>query len=190
MACTVSIVILHRVGQAPSLRSHLTASVRFPVRTTTKVGIAAVAVIATLLVVFARPYEGRLFIVTKNDWYDVIGSTQAAIVRATRNCRTVSSLASSSSDWHRVKTALGEPTGGTASPIQITREGAWFLAESEFENAEPAIVLFEQTENGLVERASWGGATGPFLPEPLVWDHLRKAARRAPVSLIQCFERR
>ncbi len=159
-------------------------------RTTTRVVIASVVVLATLIGVFVRPYEGRLFIVMKDHWYDVIGLTRAATTRATRDCRTVSSLASSSREWLRVKVALGEPTGGTASPIQVAHEGSWFLAESEFENAEPAIVLLEQTQNGLTERASWGGIPGPFLLAPLVWDHLRKAAPRAPSSLIQCFERR
>lgn len=159
-------------------------------RTTTKAAIATIALIAILMGVFARPYEGRFFIVTNDGWYDVIGSTQAAVIRTTRNCRSVSSLASSTNEWHRVKSALGEPTGGAALPIQVAREGAWFLAESEFENAEPAIVLLEQTDSGLTERASWGGAPGPFLLEPLVWDHFRKAAPRAPTSLIQCFERK
>jgi len=159
-------------------------------RTTTKVAIAGAAVLAVLAGVFIRPYEGSLFIVTKDRWHDVIGMAQARITRATRDCHTVSSLARSSGDWQRIKAHLGKATGGWASPLQVLHEGAWYLVESEFENAEPAIVLIENTQNGLAERASWGGNPGPFLLEPVMWAHLRNAAPQAPNSLIQCFERK
>jgi hypothetical protein len=154
-----------------------------------KIGIACAGMLAILAGIFVRPYEGSFIIVTENSVYDFIGPMQVAFTRATRTCHTVSSLAPLSVEWERVKARLSEVgSRSPASPRQMLRQGAWYLAQSEFELSEPGVVLFEQTPGGLIDRAEWGGTVAPFRDEPAIWDYLHKTALRAPNSLIQCFE--
>lgn len=133
--------------------------------------------------------EGAYFIVIGNNAYDIAGTTNLYWNKTIRSCDMVSSLDSRDSDWAQITKWLSS-TGeqSPAKPAQILHQGNWYLAESDFESAEPGIFLMEKIKNEFVLKTVYGGTTGLMRSEPVIRDYLREAAPIVPVSLIRCFD--
>ena len=68
--------------------------------------------------------------------------------------------------------------------------GTWLLAEVEFTELLPAVVLIEKADEqaAILPDAVWSGYTHPHLPAPFIRKFLIQKVDAPPLALINCFE--
>jgi hypothetical protein len=66
----------------------------------------------------------------------------------------------------------------------------WLLAEVEFRDLLPAVVLIEKSDAdaSILPDAVWSGNTSPHLPAPFIRKFLIQKLASPPLALIKCFE--
>jgi hypothetical protein len=73
---------------------------------------------------------------------------------------------------------------------QISTSGSWVLAEVEFPQLQPAVILLNQKaqeytiDNGLI----WSGTADPWLAGPWIRRYLQQRAPQVPDALLACFD--
>jgi hypothetical protein len=113
----------------------------------------------------------------------------------TRDCSQVQALHNDNAALqtaHEVIRNISPPDSATARVQGLWRRGDWWLAETEFEQLLPAVVLLQLTPAGLVpvQGAVWSGTTHPWRAAPLIRGYISQQAPQAPADLLACFEAR
>lgn len=126
---------------------------------------------------------------------DALGAWTDWRNQVTRNCRNVLALhddAQAVQTASEVIRAISPPDSATARLQGLWRSGDWWLAETEFDQLLPAVVLLQQTPAGLqpVQGATWSGTTHPWRAAPLIRGYISRQAPQAPAALLACFEAR
>jgi hypothetical protein len=124
---------------------------------------------------------------------DVLGHINNNWVRVTRLCDGVSQKVSQSDSQLKIEEAIkaySPPQSASARIASVWTTGMWTLAEVEFKELLPAVVLLKTTANGteVVPNAIWSGYTTPWKAAPYIRQHLRRFGQEAPSALIDCFE--
>lgn len=133
-----------------------------------------------LLVIDGREVDvlGKL----RNDWNSVL-----------RNCARVSFLSAQDPRYLQAKStiqAYSPPQSSSAQLAGVWAAGDWTLAEVEFAQLLPAVVLMH-TVNGataIVPGAVWSGYTQPWKAAPHIRRYLSQQEGSAPRDLFDCFE--
>ena len=112
-----------------------------------------------------------------------------------RNCNSVEALHTDTQALQMATAVIqgvSPPDSSTARIQGLWRSGSWWLAETEFDQLLPAVVLLEQTPNGLqpVNGATWSGTTHPWRAAPLIRSYITGQAPQAPMALLNCFDPR
>lgn len=154
--------------------------------------LPAVAVLAGFTALFVERVDDGFIVVTRSGVIDPVGETKLAFTRLTRNCQRVHvvdpaslRLAIASSDLNsQVAARRPEPRAGWT-------ESGWILAETEFGNLEPAILLLEPLEPtgaGFHVAAVYSGTAAPFNDTQFIHGYLSQQRADAPRQLIRCYE--
>ncbi len=138
--------------------------------------------------------NGYLLVIDERE-IDIIGLAHERWVRLRRNCEGVSSLGAESPQHERVKQliqAYSPPSSASAQITSLVSTQAWALAEVEFKELLPAVVLikFSEGEPSIVPHAIWSGYTSPWRAAPHVRAYMATQAPQAPAELLDCFEPR
>ena len=124
---------------------------------------------------------------------DAIGMAQEKWVKLTRNCSQVKQLEAKSDSYLAVQKLIQEyspPSSESAHIIKLLTLQDWYLAEVEFKELLPAVVLMD-TDKGqprMVPHAIWSGETHPWLAAPFIRKYLISKAPQSPRQLLTCFD--
>jgi hypothetical protein len=124
---------------------------------------------------------------------DLLGALRNDWNRAWRSCQRVSLLTAHDPRYVQAKAtiqAYSPPQSNAAQLAGVWAAGDWTLAEVEFAQLLPAVVLM-QTVNGataIVPGAVWSGYTQPWKAAPHIRRYLSQQGGAAPRELFDCFE--
>ena len=112
---------------------------------------------------------------------------------ATNTCKTVTELKSEDQKLAMIKTVIqsySPPDSISIKIIYVWTSGTWAVAEVEFENLLPAVVVVKNLDTSatLVGDAIWSGMTAPWKSGPFIRAYLGQKARDMPAELLNCFE--
>ena len=128
---------------------------------------------------------------------DVCGHVSAALNRLTRRCEAIApSVAGEYGDDALAASAMqairehSPPDSRRLQLRQLLSSGPWMLAEVEFLELQPAVILLEQKAHSwaIPQHAIWSGSTQPWLAGPWIRSYLHQRAPQAPMALMACFE--
>ena len=125
--------------------------------------------------------------------FDVLGHANDQLIRVTRRCANVNQQPTHDPTAEAVKTALrgySLPDSQRLVLRQLSSSGSWFLAEVEFSDLQPAVVLLENGENGFTinNGSVWSGPVDPWVAGPWIRRYLLKRAPQVPSVLWACFD--
>ena len=124
---------------------------------------------------------------------DVLGKIKNHWVAATTSCQAVAQLQASDPPYAEVLKQIqpySPPSSQSARIASLWTMGAWTLAEVEFKDLVPSVVVL-QTLNGkpqILPRAIWSGYTRPWVAAPFIRHYLASRAPEIPVTLLNCFK--
>ncbi|MEO0028535.1 MAG: hypothetical protein RJB45_576, partial [Pseudomonadota bacterium] len=113
-------------------------------------------------------------------------------VQLTRNCSQVKQLDAKSESYLAVQKLIQEyspPSSESAHIVKLVTLQDWYLAEVEFKELLPAVVLMDtyQGQPRMVPHAIWSGETHPWLAAPFIRKYLSRQAPQSPRQLLACF---
>ena len=124
---------------------------------------------------------------------DVVGNFEDQLNRLFRSCRAVERLTTSNKQYQlaqRLIDAYSPPDSSHSKMASVWSMGTWLLAEVEFTELLPAVVLIEKADEqaAILPDAVWSGYTHPHLPAPFIRKFLIQKVDAPPLALINCFE--
>lgn len=153
--------------------------------------VATLIVLAALGAAYAAfvvHVDDRGFIVEIGDHiYDPAGYVNQAVNRMLRDCSEVEHVSSSSKEWEAV-TAYLRTTGSEPRLVLLMKTQSWLIAESEFSNLEPGVILLRAQDSGYKMESAWGGTNVPFKTPPAIREYFSSKVPAVPAPLVQCYE--
>lgn len=121
--------------------------------------------------------DGRYFGVWQGKKHDLIGKLEEHRNRLWRHCSAVQRATPDSAAAAQVMALIrnySPPDSRQAQLISLQQLGPWLVAELNFTQLNPAVVLLRQEGEALqlLERAIWSGSTAPWEPGPRIRAHL------------------
>lgn len=152
-------------------------------------GLCTLIAIALLIYLTAhKGYEGYYWFVGDRI-VDPVGEYREYSNRITRDCSSVTNVKPDSRDWLLVQGELRRFfPDSIPSPWVVLKSGSWFLAESDFSNGEPGILLIESAPGGARLVGAYGGTAAPYKDAPIIRGYFLKEFPAAPRALIQCYD--
>jgi hypothetical protein len=140
----------------------------------------------------AHKENGYLLVIDERE-IDIVGEFHNDWVRSTRRCDDVLRLSDKDQlylDVEKTIKAYSPPNSEAAQIASVWTTGVWTLAEVEFKELLPAVVLIKHTDtiSAIVPNAVWSGYTKPWKAAPYIREYLSKQSRETPASLFECFE--
>ncbi len=157
----------------------------------TVLGLVLAGVMATH-VSWEKKDNGTVWVVDGRD-IDIQGRIKNSWVRWTRSCERVIRLSPQDPGYQQAQElikAYSPPNSQSALLASVWSAGAWTLAEVEFQQLLPAVVVIHTSDNGsaIVPHAVWSGTTLPWVAAPYIRQYLGAQARGIPTDLLDCFE--
>jgi hypothetical protein len=158
----------------------------------TVLGLVLLGVVASH-VSWEKKDNGYLLVLDGRE-VDVLGQLRNAGNRVQRNCERVSFLSAQDPRYVDVKTTLqaySPPQSGSAKLAGVWAAGDWRLAEAEFDQLLPAVVLMRVVDGApvIVPHAVWSGYTQPWKAAPHIRRYLAlQGGASVPTDLYDCFE--
>jgi hypothetical protein len=123
--------------------------------------------------------DGRYFGVWQGTKHDVLGKLEDHRNRLWRNCSNVERVAPGSDVAEQVLALIrnySPPDSQQAQLISLRQLGPWLVAELNFAQLNPAVVLLRHEGQALqlLDRAIWSGSTAPWEPGPRIRAHLQE----------------
>ena len=124
---------------------------------------------------------------------DVSGIASDRWSQMTRNCSGVLRLRPADKNYEIALSlirAYSPPHSESVRLAGVWGMGHWVLAEAEFVNLLPAVVLinFSGVEPKIVGNAVWSGYTKPWKAAPFIRDYLVRQVPDLPPALAACFD--
>jgi hypothetical protein len=124
---------------------------------------------------------------------DVVGIAGDQWTQMTRNCKGVVRLQPSDENYRitdRLIKAYSPPHSQSARIAGVWGVDQWVLAEAEFVDLLPAVVLldFSGDDAHIAGNAVWSGYTKPWKAAPFIRDYLVKQVPALPGALAACFD--
>ena len=129
--------------------------------------------------------------------FDVRGHVSAVLNLATRRCDGIAHSLPGGLISDPADLSVNEAISGYSPPDshrlklrQLLSSGPWVLAEVEFAQLEPAVIVLEKNANGLsiYQHSIWSGSTRPWLAGPWIRRYLRQRAPQVPSDLWACYD--
>jgi hypothetical protein len=124
---------------------------------------------------------------------DVVGHARDRWTKVTRQCESVSRVGETHDRFSQslaVIQAYSPPASASAQLRSLWSVGDWLLAEVEFNDLLPAVVLLRasQTTWHVQPDAVWSGHTLPWKAAPHIRQYLQQRGYPVPSALYDCFE--
>ena len=124
---------------------------------------------------------------------DVAGLAADQWTRWTRSCKHVKRLEPQDPQYQRAVSliaAYSPPHSATVRLAGVWGMDTWALAEAEFADLLPAVVLidFSGAAPHIVSQAVWSGYTKPWKAAPFIRDYLLRQVPDLPPPLAACFD--
>jgi hypothetical protein len=157
----------------------------------TVLALTAVGVIASHLDI--EQHDDSYLLRVDGARFDVRGHVSAYLNQLTRRCAAVQGHTPDEPMAQAVKRAISDfspPDSRGLNVRQISTSGSWVLAEVEFPQLQPAVILLNQKaqeytiDNGLI----WSGTADPWLAGPWIRRYLQQRAPQVPDALLACFD--
>jgi hypothetical protein len=137
--------------------------------------------------------ENGLLLVIDGREVDAIGMVQDRWVKLTRQCERVTTIDSNAKlylDIQQTIQTYSPPSSESAQVLSLRSTGEWSLAQVQFKDLLPAVVLIQQFEGkpSIVPNAIWSGETHPWLAAPYIRQYISSKAPQSPKALIECFD--
>jgi len=129
--------------------------------------------------------------------FDVRGQASAVLNLRLRHCDAIDqrSAAALSSDPSAIGvkqaiSAYSPPDSKGLKLRQLLSSGPWFLAEVEFDQLQPSVILLEQNAHGwsIRHEAIWSGSSQPWVAGPWIRRYLQQRAPQVSADLWACFD--
>jgi hypothetical protein len=125
--------------------------------------------------------------------FDVRGHVSAYVNQLTRQCDAVDARTLDGAMAQAVKQAISDfspPDSRSLKLRQISTAGSWVLAEVEFSQLQPAVILWDQQAQGYTidNRLIWSGSADPWVAGPWIRRYLQQRAPQVPRALLACFD--
>lgn len=78
--------------------------------------------------------------------------------------------------------------GGEPNLVILMKTQSWLIAESEFSEAEPGVILLHAQDGGYKTEIVWGGTNAPFKDPPAIREYFRSEVPGVPEPLVRCYE--
>ena len=136
--------------------------------------------------------NGKLLVIDEHP-IDVVGITRNQWNKLTRRCDSVQKLSSDQVSYKLAKELIQSYSPPSSESAQIASAwftDGWILAEVEFNELFPAVVLIKNTGTDayIVPQAVWSGYTKPWKAAPHIRQYLAHQAKEMPAALLNCFE--
>lgn len=124
---------------------------------------------------------------------DVLGIAKDRFTKLSRNCDSVSRMKPEDNAYQsaiRLIIEYSPPHSRSVQLASVWGAGKWTLAEAEFGDLLPAVVLIDNSEGEprIVGNAIWSGYTHPWKAAPFIRDYISRQAPGVPLSLLACFD--
>jgi hypothetical protein len=136
--------------------------------------------------------RGYVWVVDEQE-LDVLGIVHDKWSKLIRTCAHVTHIPPKSPQHLAIEKLIQDysPPGSNSAQIRSLQSmGNWALAEVEFDELLPAVVLLQHVkgEAHILSHAIWSGYTSPWEPAPFIRNYLSTQAPHAPIPLIECFD--
>ena len=136
--------------------------------------------------------NGKLLVLGEHP-IDVVGIARNQWNNLTRNCDSVQKLSSDQATYKLAKglvQSYSPPSSESAQIASAWSIDGWILAEVEFNELFPAVVLIKNTGANayIVPQAVWSGYTKPWKAAPHIRQYLARQAKEMPIELLNCFD--
>ena len=158
----------------------------------TVLGLVLLGVVASH-VSWEKKDNGYLLVIDGRD-VDLLGKLRNDWNRAQRSCERVLFLTAQDPRYEEVKAtiqAYSPPQSNSAKLAGVWAAGDWRLAEAEFDQLLPAVVLMHVVNDApvIVPHAVWSGYTQPWKAAPHIRRYLAlQGGDSVPTDLYDCFE--
>ena len=158
--------------------------------------VAAVVVALTAWLVIDShvdwvPQDGRQLLEVSGQRWDLRGWAAEQLLQLQRDCTPVSRWPPDSPTARAVLPVIQQhslPDSQSARWLQLQQLGDWSVAEVDFDNLQPALVVL-RLQAGLwrvQDQAVWSGSTTPWHSGDFVRRYLRQQAPDLPQALLSC----
>lgn len=148
--------------------------------------------VASLHIEWAAHDNGHLLVVDGTP-IDLMGEISERWNRVARQCHRVQRV-DPHEDIHAQALAVimdySPPPSRTANVVSLWAADDWLLAEVEFKELFPAVVLIKRsaTQVSVVPHGVWSGVTKPWKAAPHIRQYLTDQVTGVPLELLRCFE--
>ena len=141
--------------------------------------------------------ENGVLILIDNRPVDAKGILIDTWTGITRNCSGVLKLSPLDQEYLKTKQLIqnySPPSSGSARLFTVIKFQEWILAESEFDELLPAVVLIKMDNQNkeskltIIPNAVWSGITKPWKSAPYIRNYISTQAPDAPKPLTACFD--
>jgi hypothetical protein len=124
---------------------------------------------------------------------DIVGNIENQLNQLSRTCVSVKRLTTEDNKYQLAQSLIDSyspPDSRFSSIASVWSMGTWLLAEVEFKELLPAVVLIQNADAdaAIVPDAVWSGYTQPYLPAPFIRKFLIQQLASPPLELINCFD--
>ena len=157
----------------------------------TVLALTAVGVVASHLDI--EQHDDSFLLRVDGTRFDLRGQVSAYVNQLTRRCDAVQARTLDEPLAQAVKQAISDfspPDSRSLQLRQISTSGPWVLAEVEFANLQPAVILWNQQAHGLAidNGLIWSGSADPWVAGPWIRRYLQQRAQQVPRGLLACFD--
>ncbi len=149
-------------------------------------------VVASLHIDWVQHDNGHLLFIDSAP-IDLFGEINEHWNQVTRQCDQVQRI-SPEEQLHAQALAVimdySPPQSRSAHLASLWSAGDWLLAEVEFEELLPAVVMIQKssTQLSIIPHGVWSGITKPWKAAPHIRNYLIRQVTHAPVDLLRCFD--
>ncbi len=140
-------------------------------------------------------YDNGHLLVIDGTHMDLRGELSEQWNKVSRQCHRIRLVSPDESIHAQVQSAIMDyspPQSSSANVVSLWSADDWLLAEVEFKELLPAVVLINKstTDLTIVSDAVWSGSTKPWKAAPHIRNYLSNKVTGVSVDLFRCFEPR
>ena len=142
-----------------------------------------------------RDDDNGTLLLIDNRPVDIKGEVNNIWVNLRRDCSSLIQLEPSDKQYYKVKNLIqsySPPSSASAKLFTIIEYRGWLLAEAEFDDLLPAVILIKSEtpykDLQIIPNAIWSGFTKPWKSAPYIRGYISRQQPDVPQNLLDCFE--
>jgi hypothetical protein len=140
--------------------------------------------------------NGTLLLID-NRSIDIRGQLSNLWTGLRRDCSAVQYLTPDQLPYQQVRQLIqtySPPSSASAKLFTVISTNEWILAEAEFDELLPAVVLIKKSaqstnkQMSIIPNAIWSGYTKPWMAAPYIRQYISHQTPEVPENLTDCFD--